>query len=75
VPVELTELKLKPYVADEFFIPLNDDNITKNRVYAGVSFKLLENMTGDVFYLWQSSRSPGDWKDTNVLGTRLKFSF
>lgn len=41
----------------------------------GVSFKVLENMTDEVFYLWQSSRSAGDWKDANVLGTRLKFRF
>jgi len=75
LPLELTELKLKPYVADEVFIPLNDDNITRNRIYAGVSFTVLEDITGEVFYLWQSSRSDGDWKDTNVLGTRLKFRF
>lgn len=75
LPVELTELKLKPYVANEVFIPLNDDNITANRVYAGVSLEVLENMTGEVFYLWQSSRSDGDWKDINVLGTGLKFRF
>ncbi|MGB2806490.1 MAG: DUF2490 domain-containing protein [Sedimentisphaerales bacterium] len=74
-PLELTELKLKPYLADEVFVPLNDDNIARNRVYAGVSFKVLENMTGEVFYLWQSSRSAGDWNDINVLGTWLKFRF
>lgn len=75
VPLELTDLKLKPYLADEVYIPLNDDNISKNRVYAGVSFGVLENMTGEVFYLWQSSRAPGDWNDFNVLGTRLKLRF
>ena len=75
VPLELTELKLKPYLADEVFVPLNDDNVSANRFYAGVSFALLENMTGEVFYLWQSSRAPGDWNDFNVLGTRLKFRF
>jgi len=75
VPLELTELKLKPYLADEVFVPLNDDNITRNRFYSGVSFKVLENMTGEVFYLCQSSRSSGDWKDANIFGTRLKFRF
>lgn len=75
VPLELTGLKLKPYLADEVFIPLNDDNISKNRIYAGVSFKVLENMTGEIFYLWESSRSTGFWKDTNVLGTWMKFRF
>jgi hypothetical protein len=75
VPLELTELKLKPYVADEVFIPLNDDNISTNRVYAGLSFDVFEEMSGEVFYLWQASRAPGDWNDFNVLGTRLKFRF
>ena len=75
LPLELTALKLKPYLADEVFVPLDDDNIAKNRVYAGVSFQMLENMTGEVFYVWQSSRAPGDWNDINVLGTRLKFRF
>jgi hypothetical protein len=75
VPLELTGLKLKPYLADEVYIPLNDDNITKNKIYAGVSFKVLENMTGEIFYLWESSRSTGYWNDINVLGTWLKFRF
>ncbi len=75
LPFELTELKLKPYLADEVFITLNDDNVDRNRLYAGVSFKLAKNLKGDVFYLWQSSRSSSDWTDINVLGTALKFSF
>ena len=75
LPLELTGLKLKPYLADEIFITLNDDNIDKNRMYAGVSFKLTKNLNGDVFYLWQSSRSSSGWTDINVLGTALKFSF
>jgi hypothetical protein len=75
LPFELTELKLQPYLADEVFITLNDDNIDRNRFYAGVSFKLAKNIKGDIFYLWQSSRSSSDWTDINVLGTALKFSF
>jgi len=75
LPLELTELKLKPYLADEVFVPLNDDNITKNRVYAGVSFKVLENVTGEVFYCWLTGRTADGWKDINVLGTWLKFRF
>jgi hypothetical protein len=75
VPIELTGLKLKPYVADEVFVPLNDDNISTNRFYAGLNFDVLEDITGEIFYLWQSSRAPGDWKDFNVLGTRLKLRF
>jgi len=75
IPLELTGLKLKPYVADEVFIPLNDDNVSQNRVYAGFSFDVLENMTGEIFYCWLSARVTGDWRDYHVLGTRLKFRF
>ena len=75
LPFELTELKLQPYLADEIFIPLNDDNVDKNRFYAGVSLKLTKNLKGEVYYLWESSRGTSDWTDINVLGTALKFSF
>ena len=75
LPFELTELKLKPYLADEVFITLNDDNVDRNRLYAGVSFKLVKNLKGDVFYLRQSSRSSSGWTDINVIGSKLKFSF
>lgn len=75
LPFELTELQLQPYLADEVFITLNDDNVDRNRLYAGVSFKMAQNLKGDVFYLWQSSRSSSGWTDINVLGTALKFNF
>jgi hypothetical protein len=75
LPFELTELKLQPYIADEIFIPLNDDNVDKNRFYAGVSLKLTKNLKSDIYYMWQSSRGAGNWTDINVVGTALKFSF
>jgi hypothetical protein len=75
LPFELTDFKLKPYVADEIFFPLNDDNINQNRVYAGFSFDVLENMKGEVFYVWVTGRTDDGWIDVNALGTRLKFSF
>lgn len=75
LPLEFTELKLKPYLADEVFINLDEEGYNRNRLYGGVSFELSKNLTGDIFYLWQSSRSGGGRKDINVLGTALKFHF
>jgi hypothetical protein len=74
-PFELTLLKLKPYVADEIFITLNDDNIDRNRFYAGASFGLTKGLDMDIYYMWQASRSAEEWIDINVLGTGLKFKF
>jgi len=75
LPFELTELKLQPYMADEVFITLNDDNVDRNRFYSGVSFNLSKDITASVFYLWQSTRSGREWKDVHVLGTGLKLYF
>ncbi len=74
-PLKLTKFDLQPYVADEVFITLNDDNIDRNRFYAGTSFNLSKDIKANIFYLWQSSRSAKEWKDINVLGTQLKFLF
>lgn len=75
LPLELTALKLKPYLAEEFFITLNDDNVDKNRFYAGASATLTENIAADIYYMWQASRTSGGWSDINVLGTAFKFKF
>jgi hypothetical protein len=75
LPVELTELKLRPYVAEEIFVPLDDVEINTNRLYAGIPFKLTKNIGCDLYYLWQSSRSNDGWTDINVVGTAFKFSF
>jgi hypothetical protein len=75
LPFELTVLKLKPYTADEIFVTLNDDNIDRNRLYFGVILPLGEGVDADIYYMWQASRSGGEWKDIEVLGTGLKFSF
>lgn len=74
-PLELTSFKLQPYLADEVFINFDEEDFNKNRLYAGLSLKLSKNIKGEVYYLWQSSKSGGDWKDINVLGTGLKFYF
>lgn len=76
LPFELTELKLKPYVADEISVTMNDDNIDRNRLYVGASFGLSKGLAADIYYMWQTSRSSsGEWSDIQVLGTGLKFAF
>jgi len=76
LPVELTPLKLKPYLADEIFITLNDDNMDRNRFYFGAAMPLSQSIEADIFYMWQTSRvDSGNWSDLQVLGTTLKFKF
>ena len=75
LPLELTSLKLQPYLADEVFINFDEGDFNRNRLYSGLSLNLSKNIKAEVYYLWQSSESGGDWKDINVLGTQLKFRF
>jgi len=75
LPVELTELKLQPYFADEVFTNFGEQYLHENRFYSGASLKLSEDIKGGVYYLRRSVKSGGDWKDANVLGIQLKFYF
>ena len=74
-PVELTTLKMKPYIADEIFVDLYGDRITKNRLFSGFSIKLADNTKFDIYYLWQASKADEGWDDVHALGTKLTFSF
>lgn len=74
-PVKWTRFKLQPYLADEIFIDFESAEMTRNRVYAGFGGKYSENISGSLYYILQSSKSSGTWKDTNVLGTKIKVSF
>jgi len=74
-PMELTSLKLKPYIADEVFFILDEADYTANRVYAGFSIDLAKNLKGGFFYMWQTTRTSGTYIDINVIGTNLIFSF
>jgi hypothetical protein len=73
--VELTALKLKPYVAEELFITLTDDVVDKNRLYFGAVFPLNKNLDADIYYAWQAAKSGHAWQNVDILGTSLRFHF
>ncbi len=75
IPVEPTQVKLQPYIADEVFISFNAEDFEQNRLYGGFYFELSKNLRADVFYFRQSIKSSGSWKDANVVGVYLKFYF
>ena len=74
-PFELTALKMRPYAADEIFVNLYGEGITRNRLFSGFSFKVAENTKLDIFYLWQTSKADEEWDDVHALGTKLTLSF
>lgn len=74
-PWKFTKLEIQPYAADEIHVDLNDAALNRNRLYSGVGFNLTEKLKGEIYYLFQSSKSSGKWSDINVLGTKMKVSF
>jgi hypothetical protein len=74
-PIELTDLKLQPYVANEAFITFDPDDFAKNRFYTGFTFKLTKNIKTDIYHMWQATKTSSGWDDASVLGTKLIFIF
>ncbi|MFC1667685.1 DUF2490 domain-containing protein [Candidatus Omnitrophota bacterium] len=76
-PISFTKHKIQPYIADETFFDSDSKELNRNRLYSGLSFKIFKSLKGDIFYLWQRSKSSssGKWTDYNVVGTKLKLTF
>jgi hypothetical protein len=66
--------KVQPYVADELFFAMDGRGYTKNRVYAGFTSQLRENIKGDIYYLWER-RDIAILDDLHVLGLKFTFAF
>ncbi|MHC4265233.1 MAG: DUF2490 domain-containing protein [Planctomycetota bacterium] len=65
---------VRPYVADEVFFAMDGRGYTKNRLYAGFTSQLLENVKGDIYYLWER-RDLSVLDDLHVLGLKFTFAF
>lgn len=75
IPLDWTQFKISPYIANEAFFNFDQDDFNRNRLSSGVEFKLVKNLQGELYYLRQSSESRGNWTDINVLGTKIKLIF
>ena len=75
LPYKFTKFNLQPYIADEIFLNLGEDNVNQNRFFAGFSGKLAKDIKINLFYMWKKSKITGGWRDTNVIGTQIRFLF
>jgi len=74
-PVTFTPLEIQPYVAEEIFIQLDDEDFNGNRVYGGLYIPLHEQIRLELFYAWHLSEEEDSWHDTNILGSYIRFAF
>jgi len=76
LPWKFTALDIQPYISDEVYLSIGGTNqFNQNRFGSGFGMNLTKNIKGDIYYMLVDVRSPGKWKETNVLGTKLKISF
>ncbi len=75
LPWKLTRFEIRPYIADEIFVDFYKKQLNRNRLYGGVSIKIWKHLKGNIFYLWQASRSKNNWNSQSIFGTKLKLVF
>lgn len=60
------------FASNEWLIDLHKQDWTENRlVPVGLTFKLTEHSDLDVFYMLDSVKNAGGWKDESIVGTYL----
>lgn len=74
LPFKWTKLNIQPYIADEIFYNFDENRLSRNRVCAGFKMHFLKNLKGEIYYMYQSTKS-SEWNGYNILGTRLKLVF
>lgn len=75
-PWEITPFKLNPYVSDEVFYNFDLEEWNENRASIGLSLPIfLENISGKVYYMYNSKKSQGEWDSYNILGTEVSVKF
>lgn len=73
-PIGPSPWNLSAYLADEGFYDSEFSRFVRNRAYAGIKKKLMENLTIDLYYMRQDDNeaNPGN---LNVVGLALHFHF
>ena len=71
---KFTQFEIQLYIAEEPFYDFDVNELNKNRVYAGVDFKVVKYLNAGIYYIFESRKKEA-WTNVNVLGTTLKYSF
>jgi len=68
--------KFTPYIFNEFFFDLSDDEgYDENRASAGVSTDFILNTKLTAYYMSRAKKSGDKWKNANVIGVSAGMNF
>jgi len=66
-----TPLQLTPYLADETFYDMTNQEFNRNRFYIGVESKWFPGMKPAIYYLYQTSLQSGEWTGIHIAGIKI----
>ena len=76
LPWKFTKLNIQPYLCDEGFVSFGVINqFNENRFSSGLAFDITKNFKGEIYYMLRSTKGTDQWIGSNILGTKLKYSF
>ena len=76
LPWKFTKMEIQPYLSDEIFVGFGEiSELNQNRFSTGLGTDLTENIKVEIYYMRVSIKNSGEWVNTNVLGTKIKFTF
>jgi hypothetical protein len=74
LPCKFTRYEIQPFVADEILVDLDQKQLSENRGYAGLTFKINKHLSADVYYMKQRLKAASITYN-DIVGTRFNFSF
>jgi hypothetical protein len=72
---EFTRFEIQPRIEEEFFCDFDKSEFNKNRVYAGIDFKAIENLKIGLYFILEGIKREGTWTTLNILQSSLKYGF
>ena len=68
-----TSLKIIPYLADEMFYDLSNNEMNRNRFYIGCKIKNLTRFKPAIYFMQQRNLKNNKWDTIGVLGVKISF--
>jgi len=73
--IKFTAFSLSPYLADEIFYDIDENELNRNRIYAGFSISLYKHFSIRLSYVRQADKKNNIWYNKNAMALNLGYKF
>ena len=74
-PWKWTRFEINPFIGDEIYMKEHYRGVYGNAVAVGVSFRVIKNLKGELYYMWQRDDKGIEIVHTNIIVSKLKLEF